>query len=346
MLDPHHAYEVLEPWTVFAIVFACILTLALIAKKLIWAKLRAWASRSDDTWHAEILLALNRPAKMIIAGLTLSFSQHFVPDTFHQQELTALVLRVYFLIIAIWVIDRVTRVVIDNHMYFSNLGAGTRQLLQFGTRLAIFSLGSLIVLDNLGISITPILASLGVGSVAVALALQDTLSNFFSGVYVLADRPISIGDYIRLEDNTDGRVTHIGWRSTRILLMSGNMMVIPNSKIASSRLTNYNHPNPETAFSVNVGVSYSSDLSRVEAIALDVAKQVMTKTKGAVAASAPSINFTSFDDSSIAMSVGLRAQTFVDIGFIRHEFIKALHDRFKKENIDIPFPQRVIYNKT
>jgi small-conductance mechanosensitive channel len=337
-------FSALEPWSVFFISFGAALFLALFVKKLIWTRLLKWSSLSGANWIEILLKRLNAPAKCVVFGLTLSFSSHFVPPSFLHGAFLTLGLKVFFIILLIWSLDRLTKVLLGVHPYFHAITAGTRQLIQFAIRILIFTLGLLVVLDNLGISITPLLASLGVGSVAVALALQDTLNNFFSGVYVLADRPIQIDDYIKLEDGTEGFVARIGWRSTHIRLPSNAMVVVPNSKIASAQLTNYNMPSKETVFRVDVGVGYDSDLKHVERVCLEVAKEVLSHTPSGVAHFQPFVRFHTFADSSINLAVFLQTRHFSESGLLRHEFIKALHEKFRHEKIEIPYPQRVVHN--
>ena len=105
-------------------------------------------------------------------------------------------------------------------------------------RTVVIVIGSLVMLGHLGITITPILTALGIGGLAVALALQDTLSNFFAGFHLLADRPVSVGDTVRLENGMEGIVQDIGWRSTRIRQADEDLIIVPNAKLAQSILTN------------------------------------------------------------------------------------------------------------
>jgi small-conductance mechanosensitive channel len=337
-------FATFEPWSVFVVVFFTALVITLFLKQLIWNRLMRWSSRAENMWGQGLLVGLNRPAKCVVFGLTLSFSNHFVPETFKHQAFIALGMRIYFVILVIWIIDRLANITLKSHPYFKSITAGTLQLILFALRILIFCLGLLVVLDNLGISITPLLASLGVGSVAVALALQDTLNNFFSGVYVLADRPIRIDDYIRLEDGTEGYVARIGWRSTHIRLPSNSLVIVPNSKIASAQLTNYNMPSEETTFRVDVGVSYDCDLNHVERITQQVATNIMLTRQEGVTSFAPLVRFHTFADSSINFTVTMQTKHFADSGVLKHEFIKQLHAAYKTENIDIPFPHRVIVN--
>lgn len=206
----------------------------------------------------------------------------------------------------------------------------------------VIGIGLLVLLDTVGISITPILASLGIGSLAVALALQETLANFFAGLHVLADHPIRMGDFIKLESGEEGYVTQIGWRSTRIRMLPNNTVVVPNNKIISSTITNYYLPEPELAVLVPVGVHYDSDLAQVERVTIEVARQIQKTIQGAVATFEPFIRYHTFADSSINFTVILRAREFVDQYLITHEFIKALHARYQQEGIVIPFPLRTL----
>jgi small-conductance mechanosensitive channel len=211
------------------------------------------------------------------------------------------------------------------------------------TKFVFFAVGGMVILDNLGISLTPLLTTLGIGSLAVAIALQDTLGNFFAGLHVRADRPIEVGHYIRLESGEEGYVAHIGWRSTRIRMLPNNMVVVPNSKLVGSIITNYYMPEQELAVLVQVGVHYDSDLEAVERVTIEVAKEVLQSVKGGVPTFEPFIRYHTFGDSSINFTVILRAKEFVDNFLIKHEFIKRLQARYNKEGITIPFPIRTLY---
>ncbi len=204
--------------------------------------------------------------------------------------------------------------------------------------IIVIIIGLLVVLQTLGISIAPLLTALGVGGLAVALALQDTLSNLFSGIQIIISKKINPGDYIKLDNGDAGYVTDITWRNTTIRALQNNVMVVPNSKVASSIITNYALPEKEMAFSVDVGVSYDSDLEKVEKVALETALEVMKTVAGGVPDCEPSVRFHSFSDYSIVFSVGMRGQEFTDQYLLKHEFIKKLHKRFQKEKIEIPFP--------
>ncbi len=213
------------------------------------------------------------------------------------------------------------------------------------TKVAVFIIGGLIILQALNISITPILTALGVGGLAVALALQDTLSNLFSGIQIIASRQVKPGDYVKLDSGEEGYVVDITWRNTTIRALPNNMIIVPNARLANALITNYYMPDRELAVLVNLGVSYASDLQMVERVTIEVAREVMQTVAGGVPEFEPFIRYHTFGDFSINFTVIMRAKEFTDQYLIKHEFIKRLHERYKKEGIEIPFPIRTIYTK-
>lgn len=207
-------------------------------------------------------------------------------------------------------------------------------------RIFIVGIGALILLDSFGVSITPILASLGVGSLAVALALQPTLENFFSGLQLIVDKPVKVGHFIRLESGQEGYVEKIGWRSTWIRLLPNNTVILPNKTVVNSVITNYYYPDQEVAVLVDLGVHYKSDLDKVERVTIDVARSVLQAVPGGVKEFQPFLRYHTFSDSSINFSVILRGKEFTDNYLIKHEFIKQLQKRYAQEGIVIPYPIR------
>lgn len=213
-------------------------------------------------------------------------------------------------------------------------------------RIVIFTVGFLVILQSLGITITPIITALGVGGLAVALALQDTLGNLFAGLQIIASREVQQGNYIKLDSGEEGYVVDITWRNTTIRALPNNIIVVPNAKLASAIIVNYYLPETELAVLVQVGVSYKSDLTKVEQVTIEVAKEVMKEVSGGVSEFEPFIRYHTFGDSSINFTVIMRAREFVDQYLIKHEFVKRLHKRYAHEGIEIPFPQRDLHITT
>ena len=211
------------------------------------------------------------------------------------------------------------------------------------TKLSFYVLGLLVILQSLGISIAPILTALGVGGIAVALALQDTLANLFAGLHVLVSKQVKQGHYIKLNTGEEGYVTDITWRNTTIRALANNMIIIPNAKMASAVITNYNLPVKEVSVSIPIGVSYGSDLAKVEEVTVQAAKEVMRETGSVAPGFEPLIRYQGFGDSGINFNVVLLAGEFADQHLLKHEFIKKLYRRYREEGIGIPFPTRTVY---
>jgi small-conductance mechanosensitive channel len=211
------------------------------------------------------------------------------------------------------------------------------------TRILVFVIGFLIVMQHFGISITPILTALGVGGLAVALALQDTLSALFSGLQILAARQIRPGDFIQLETGESGEVIDITWRNTIIRALPNNEIIIPNSKMASSIVTNYQLPHTELSVLLECGVAYGSDLALVERLVCEEAAAIVAELEGEFEDWEPLVRYHTFGDSAIEFTIVLRAREFRDQYELKHQFIKRLKKRFDAEGIEIPFPQRVVH---
>ncbi len=206
----------------------------------------------------------------------------------------------------------------------------------------IYAMGILVVLQYYGISIAPILTALGVGGMAVALSLQETLANIFSGLHLILSKQLRLGDYVRLSTGEEGRVTDITWRFTTIVPSgNSNMVVIPNQKIASSNITNYSMPQGDIAIKIPVGVAYDSDLDQVERVTLEVAQAVIERVDNEVEIP-PAVRFHTFGDSSIDFNVIMHSSRFDHQFLLKHEFIKALTKRYREEGINIPYPVRTV----
>jgi len=209
----------------------------------------------------------------------------------------------------------------------------------------IYCIGLLIILQSQGISITPVLTALGVGGLAVALALQPTLSNLFAGLQIISSGNFNNGDFIRLATGEDGFIEDITWRSTTIRAASDHIIIVPNSKLADMTVSNYYLPQHEITFGVEVGVSYDSDLSKVEKITKEVIQQTLQESADGVKEFEPEISFTAFGESSIKLKAFLRVNNYTAQFQVRSRFIKKLHERYHAEGINIPYPIRTVLMK-
>jgi small-conductance mechanosensitive channel len=228
------------------------------------------------------------------------------------------------------------------HLYSSKIRSifASTSIFSNITKVVIFIIGILIALQTLGISITPILTALGVGGLAVALALQDSLSNLFSGLHIIASRQVKPGDFVKINTGEHGYISDITWRNTTIRAISNNMIIIPNSKMASSVITNYSQPHEELLVKVPLGISYDNDLEKVEKTLKEIANEVMEKTPGAVEGFKPFIRYENPGETQIKLTVIMKGKEYIDQFLLKHEFIKKMHQRFKAEGINITNPAR------
>lgn len=212
-------------------------------------------------------------------------------------------------------------------------------------KIVVLVFGVLTILQAVGFSITPILATLGIGGLAVALAFQDTLSNLFSGLYLIISQQVRTGDYVKLETGQEGYVVDITWRNTVIRELPNNLVIVPNTKLASAIFTNYHLPIKEISIPIKIGVSYNSDLEQVEEVTLQVARELQQEYPQIYTEFDPLIFYEKFGDFSIEFLAIVRINEFLDQRPAKHKFIKKLHRRYRELGIEIPYPSHNIYQR-
>jgi small-conductance mechanosensitive channel len=223
------------------------------------------------------------------------------------------------------------------------LGIGMTGLVRTAVRGTILVVGLLVLLDALGVQITPLLTALGVGGLAVALALQDTLSNLFAGVHLLADKPIRVGDYVKIADSIEGYVVDVGWRSTRVRMLQNNVVIVPNKRVAESIITNYDMPERRMSLLVPVGVAYGTDPDHVERVLVDEARRAAGEVAGLLADPPPQARLIpGFGPHSLDFTLACQVASFVDQYPVQHELRKRILRRFEAEGIALPDPVRTI----
>ncbi len=208
-------------------------------------------------------------------------------------------------------------------------------------QIAVWSIGLVMILHAWHVQVTPLLTTLGIAGLATALALQDTLANFLAGFYILADRPIRVGDYVRVDPTTEGYVVEVGWRSARIRTLANNIVVIPNQKLSQSTITNFSLPDKRTALSLPVSVDYGSDVGRVEAALLDVATRAADEVDGMLPEPPPVVRLNpGFGAEALELSLVCQVREFADQYFVQSELRKRILQRFRDEGIPFAPPTR------
>ena len=211
--------------------------------------------------------------------------------------------------------------------------------------ITVYVIGVLIILDSLNISIAPMLTALGVGGIAVSLALKDTLSDVFAGLHILLSKKVQPGDFVSLDSGEMGYIKNITWRNTTMLERTNNIIHIPNNKLSSAIVKNYDTGDPSFSIKIPVGISYKSNLDEVEKIVLEVANEIHSSMDETNKISKPAFKFRQFGESSIDFMVYFKGNKYGDQNPIIHQFIKKLHKKFNEVGIEIPFPIRTLITK-
>ncbi len=332
----------IERLTPPVVTFVIIVFIGFLAQILVNTRLRKVAEKTP--WKGDDVIIAGLRGRIIlwsvIIGLYAAIPLLHLPPDYH-----FIVQKVLLVLVILSITLTVSSIVSGFIRVQSGEAKGeifSTSIFTIFSRVIVMSIGLLIILQALNISITPILTALGVGGLAVALALQETLGNLFAGLNILIAGKIMVGNYIQLQSGEAGYVTDINWRSTTIRQLSNNFVIIPNSKLASSITTNFNLPEIEMSTLVEVGVAYDSDLEKVEKVTIEVARDVLKSVEGGVVNFEPFTRYHTFGDSSINFTVILRVKEFVNQYLVKHEFVKRLHKRYKEEGIVIPFPIRTL----
>lgn len=209
--------------------------------------------------------------------------------------------------------------------------------------LVVYIVALLAILSAYDVSITPLLAGLGIGALAVALALQDTMSNFFAGLWIQTERPVAPGNYVRVEgQNVEGFVEVVGWRTTRIRALAGNLIVVPNSKLAQATVTDFSLPDPSMSVVMTFRMPFDVEPQRAMALLVEEAKEAAKLTPALLESPAPFANATpGFGDSSIGYSLIIKVREFVDQWNAQTAVTQRVWARMQREGIRFAYPTRV-----
>jgi len=320
------------------------LVIGIVIERLVLRRLGRAASKTATRWDDAVVDSL-RGAPILLctaAGIYLAFLSLDLSDT--AIRLLGKVLTVIVIFSISLVLARIAARLVALYAERSTRGIPASSLIQTLVKVLVLVLGGVIILQALDVPIAPVITSLGIGGIAVALALQPTLSNVFAGFQIIAAGQVRTGDYVRLETGDEGYVVDIKWRNTTIQsLYDDSEIVVPNSKMADSIVTDYSKPRRAIWVRIPVGVSYESDLERVEEVTLEIAKEVSAEFGASASLAEPVLRYQEFGESSVNFSIRLQVANFQRQYEVRHEFIKKLHGRYREEGISIPFPIRTLH---
>lgn len=329
--------------------FALVLGIGAAALALaVWIGLRALhklAQRTSTTLDDELLHALRWPAQWTAIAIALLIAlkdveERHLPRAL-EHKLTVLAAALIILPLTIG-LSRASILLLRFALSRSSTGWHVTTLTAASIRILWAIPGLLVLLNLLDISLAPALTALGVGGIAVSLALKDTLANLFSGFYISMAGNIHKGDYIKLDSGQEGFVEDVTWRITTLRTLQNNLVVIPNSKLSEALVTNYSFPEPRMALPIPLSVSYSADIDQVERVVLEEVRAA-TDLDGLLADPPPVVRFNpGFGDSSLNLTLIVHVSDFTKQFPVQDALRRRILNRFRREGISIPFPIRTL----
>jgi len=334
----------LTPTTFYVIGFSVLMVMASALGLLLNRIFHRWAVKLRNSW-GEIVLAILESLSIPLCMLAAVYTALEALTLPRQYERIGS--KVIFGLVIVVIFYFFTKVIVLFLSRWSQREPSLQRVTQpavFVVRVLFALLAIIIILENLGIHLTAVWTTLGVGSVAVALALQDTLGNFFAGLYILVDRPVNPGDYVRLDGGQEGYVIRVGWRSTVLQTLGNNLVVIPNSTLAKAVITNFSMPEERMSLDIRVSVPFHTDVRRVEKILVEVARQAAVDgLDGLLSAFPPDASLIpGFGASSLDFTLGVKVRRFVDQFAVQSELRKRILERFQKEGIPLALPTQVV----
>jgi len=308
--------------------------------------LKKIAETTDTNWDDILITAFGTPLQVAIVAISFYIALKYFGIVPPQYEwiISDKILNTLYIVIGTWIASTLVHDII---LIYGHALAGKSDtdwddrivdLLELAARYIIWFAGIMLILVNLEINITPFLAGAGIAGLALALAAQDLISNFFGGAIITVDKPFKIGDRIKVDAYT-GDVVSVGARSTRIKTLDSQIVTIPNNKITSNIIVNYAEPDQTLRITIPVSVAYGSDIPRVKQILLEIAQDVITNTDILLAEPVPKVFFLEFGDSSLKFVLYVWAKVYNLPDDVKDAINTRIAERFASEGIDIPFPQ-------
>jgi small-conductance mechanosensitive channel len=327
-----------------AIIVLASAAVLLMLRALAFRFLHQWAARTETRLDDIIIASIKKPSLLLVVAIGIHVGLTFSGIPEKQLGYISKILSIIIILSVTLASANLVGRLFKNYIQKTTIPIPTTGLAYGIVKGTILVIGFLIILSVLGISITPLITALGVGGLAVAMALQDTLANLFAGIHILMEKSIRVGDFVRLETGQEGYVDDITWRTTRIRMLPNNVVVIPNSKLAQSVVTNYYLPEKRMSLLIPISVSYSSDPEQIERILVEEAKKGAADIPGLLGDPEPFVRFIpGFGDSSLDFTLICQVAEFTDQYLAQHELRKRIFKRFQAEGVEIPFPHRTVY---
>lgn len=323
---------------------------AAIIRYILWGVIQHFAKQTKSDLDDRLLAATRTHVYLLVYvfGVTILFNylETLYGETAGEKLFNVIDGIIYALGVLI-VANLIARIIQTSLLWYGeNVAARTEStvddefvpLLDRAGKIIVYLLAGLIVLDHFSIDVKGLIAVLGVGSLAIALAAQDTIANMIAGFVIMIDRPFRVGDRLRLNDGTVCTVHQIGIRSTKLITLQNTMIVSPNSELTKSSIHNLSYPSPDIQVQVVIGVAYDSDIDNVRRMMVEEAKRHPKVTDSP----APSVTLNTFGQSAIEVGLYCRVANTADQGPVASELRERILARFRQEAIVIPYPQMVV----
>lgn len=249
---------------------------------------------------------------------------------------------IFSFIVLFYLARRIKKVLTDRILVKAKMETGVRATIGTVTKFAIIVIGSVVIIQTAGIDLTALTLVAGALGVGIGFGLQNITDNFISGVIILFEKPIKVGDRIDVGD-VQGNVISISFRATQILTNDNISIIVPNSEFISSKVINWSHNDRNIRFRIPVGVSYKEDPEKIKAILLEVAEENPHVLKYPQS----SVLFDEYGDSSLNFYLAVWTTTHTDKPrILKSELYFEIFRKFKEQNVEIPFPQRDIHIRT
>ncbi|MCK4859176.1 MAG: mechanosensitive ion channel [Candidatus Omnitrophica bacterium] len=329
----------------FSIFLGIIIISLLLAKLVIYIltkKIAKLAKKTKTELDDLLIVSLKRPLFLIIfgVGIYIAIGQLPLPDKliiFFKEAFF-----VFTVLAGVYLILSLCQAVLN--WYAKEVAPKTKSkfddqfipLLRKLLKVVIIMIAALIIMEHFKYDIKALVTTLGVASLAIALAVQETLGNVIAGLGIIVDRPFQIGDRIQIPSGEVGDVYEIGLRSVKVLTLDHTMVVVPNAEIAKNRIINLSYPDPKLKLKIPIGVAYGSDLKKVKNILLGIARtlpEILNKPE-------PKVYFRKFNDFSLDFLLICWIDSYTNKFAITDDINMAINQKFIEQNINIPFPIR------
>ncbi|MGJ5814747.1 mechanosensitive ion channel family protein [Paludibaculum fermentans] len=330
----------------FLVVWLTITCVFWLISNFLFRSIRRAAAHTETRIDDQVVAALAWPVRFwtVLAALITAIrdlDERDLPKSF--QEFTSGAMIVLVAVSFTMAASRVSALLLQYYLSRSGTNQQVTTLTRTVIRVIWLIPAALLILNMLKINLAPALTALGVGGLAVSLAMQGTLANLFSGFYVSMAGNIHRGDFIRLDNGQEGYVEDIRWRITTLRALSNNLVIIPNAKLAEAVVTNFTYPEPRMSTSIVVGVGYSSDIDQVTELLLEEARAAVGEVEGLLAEPGPAVRLNpGFGPSSLDFTLSVQVTKFERQYAVQDALRRRVFKRFQKEGISIPYPVQTL----